>query len=52
VNPTALYEDPSGAIDMPQRIMIQYDLEFSSTGDFPSLTGMENLFNLQASLNY
>jgi hypothetical protein len=52
VNPTALYEDPSGAIDMPQRIMLQYDLKFTGIADFPSVTGGENFFNLQASLNY
>ena len=52
VNPTAFYEDPSGAIDMPQRIMIQYDLKFTGTGDFPSVTGGENFFTLQASLTY
>jgi hypothetical protein len=52
VNPTALYEDPSGAIDMPQRIMIQYDLKFTGTGDFPSITGGENFFDLRASLTY
>jgi len=33
------YEDPSGAIDMPQRIMISYDLQFANANDFPATSG-------------
>jgi len=52
VNPTAIYEDPSGAIDVPQRIMISYDLEFTNANDFPTTSGGENFVNMQASLTY
>jgi hypothetical protein len=52
VNPVAIYEDPSGAIDMPQRIMVSYDLQFANANDFPKASGGENFVNMQASLNY
>ena len=52
VNPVAFYEDPSGAIDVPQRIMIAYDLQFANANDFPAASGGENFFNMQASLSY
>jgi hypothetical protein len=52
VNPSASYEDPSGAIDMPQRITISYDLKFANANDFPATTGGELPVNIQASLNY
>jgi hypothetical protein len=52
VNPVASYEDPSGAIDMPQRITIIYDLQFTNTNDFPTTPGGEVLVNMRASLAY
>jgi Common central domain of tyrosinase len=52
VNPTASYEDPSRAIDMPQRIVIAYDLQFLNSNDFPAASGGEDLVNVRASLNY
>jgi hypothetical protein len=52
VNPTAIYEDPTGAIDMPQRIMISYDLEFRNANDFPATSGGENFVGMQVSLTY
>jgi hypothetical protein len=52
VNPVASYEDPGGAVDMPQRISIAYDLQFSDTSDFPTTPGGENVVNMQARLTY
>jgi len=52
VNPTASYEDPSGSVDMPQRIVLAYDLQFTNANDFPTTSGGEAFANLQASLNY
>jgi hypothetical protein len=52
VNPVASYEDPSGAIDMPQRITIIYDLQFTNTNDFPTTPGEEVFVNMRASLAY
>jgi len=46
------YEDPSGAIDMPQRIMISYDLQFANANDFPATSGGEAFVGMQASLTY
>jgi hypothetical protein len=52
VNPIAIYEDPSGAVDMPQRIMISYDLQFANASDFPITAGGEAPVGMQASLTY
>lgn len=52
VNPTASYEDPSGAVDVPQRIMISYDLLFATADDFPTAAGGESTVTMQASLTY
>jgi hypothetical protein len=52
VNPVASYEDPGGAIDMPQRIIIAYDLRFANANDFPTSSGGENFAFLHASLSY
>lgn len=52
VNPVASYEDPSGAIDMPQRITIAYDLQFANASDFPTTPGGEVTVNMRASLAY
>jgi len=52
VNPVASYEDPGGAIDMPQRITISYDLQFANTNDFPTTPGGEVPVNMRASLAY
>lgn len=46
------YEDPSGAIDMPQRIMLSFDLKFGDGSNFPTTTGGEKFVNMQASLTY
>jgi len=46
INPSAIYENPSGTIDMPQRITISYDLSFANANDFPATV------NMKASLNY
>jgi hypothetical protein len=52
VNPSASYEDPSGAIDVPQRITITYDLKFADGGDFPMSSGGEVPVNMQTKLTY
>jgi hypothetical protein len=52
VNPVASYEDPSGAIDVPQRITITYDLQFANSNDFPTTAGGEAFVNMKASLKY
>jgi len=52
INPTASYEAPGGGLDTPQRIMIQYDLQFANANDFPMISGGENFVNMQASLSY
>jgi hypothetical protein len=52
VNPVASYEDPGGAIDMPQRITIAYDLQFANTNDFPTTPGGEVAVNMRATLAY
>jgi tyrosinase-like protein len=52
INPKASYENPTGTIDMPQRIMISYDLQFANANDFPPAAGGENFVGLQATLNY
>jgi hypothetical protein len=52
INPVAAYEDPSGAVDMPQRIMLSYDLRFADGSDFPAASGGETFVTLQASLSY
>src|SRR5262249_42283267 len=46
INPSASYENPSGTIDMPQRITISYDLKFTDASDFPATV------NMKASLAY
>jgi Common central domain of tyrosinase len=52
VKPSASYEDPSGAIDMPQRIMISYDIHFADGSDFPMASGGQLPVSIQAKLNY
>ena len=52
VNPTASYEDPNRAVDMPQRIDISYDLQFANANDFPTTSGGESFVGMQASLTY
>ena len=51
LNPVS-YEDPSGAVDMPQRIMLSFDLNFTDGSDFPPNSGDEKVVNMQASLGY
>jgi hypothetical protein len=51
VNPVN-YENPGGAVDMPQRIMLSFDLKFADGSDFPAISGAEKLVSMQASLNY
>jgi hypothetical protein len=52
VNPAALYEDPSGAVDMPQRIMVSYDLRFANANDFPTVAGGETVATMLSTLTY
>jgi hypothetical protein len=52
VNPSASYENPGGTVDMPQRIMISYDLRFANANDFPANAGGQAVVNMLATLNY
>jgi len=52
VNPEVLFEDPSGAADMPQRILIEYDITFTDTSTFPTASGAETAVDMQVTLNY
>jgi hypothetical protein len=52
VNPEVLLEDPSGAVDMPQRILIEYDITFTDTTVFPTASGAETVVDMQVTLNY
>ncbi|MGA8576054.1 MAG: tyrosinase family protein [Candidatus Cybelea sp.] len=52
VNPQVLFEDPSGAPDMPQRIAIAYDITFTNTTEFPTVAGAETAVTMQVTLNY
>jgi hypothetical protein len=52
INPTVSYEDPGGAIDMPQRITVSYDLKFSNGSDFLTTSGGVVPVNMQAKLTY
>lgn len=52
VNPQVLLEDPNGATDVPQRITILYDIQFSNTNDFPAAAGAETVVAMEVDLNY
>jgi len=52
INPVMRLEDPLGAIDVPQRITVQYDLHFTGAGEFPSTSGGEVIVEMTAALNY
>jgi hypothetical protein len=52
VNPEVLLEDPSGAADMPQRILIEYDIAFANTAVFPTASGAETVVDMLVTLNY
>ena len=51
INPVS-YENPGGTVDMPQRIMLSFDLQFADGSDFPTTSGGEKFVNMQASLSY
>jgi hypothetical protein len=51
MNPVS-YENPGGAVDMPQRIMLSFDLKFTDGSDFPTTSGGKNFVTMQASLSY
>jgi hypothetical protein len=51
-NPQVLFEDPAGAVDIPQRISISYDIVFSSTGVFPVAPGAQTPVIMSVQLNY
>ena len=52
VNPQVLLEDPSRAADMPQAILIEYDIAFTDTSVFPTVSGAETVVTMQVTLNY
>jgi len=52
INPVMRLEDPLGAIDVPQRITVQYDLHFAGASEFPSNSGGEVVVEMAATLNY
>jgi Common central domain of tyrosinase len=52
INPVMSLEDPLGAIDMPQRITIQYDLHFTDASEFPAAPAGEVAIAMRATLNY
>ena len=52
VNPVMTLEAPGGANDVPQRITIQYDLQFTNASEFPAGAGAAIVANMQATLNY
>ena len=52
INPIMRLEDPVGAIDVPQRITIQYDVHFIDATEFPSNSGGEVVVEMAATLNY
>ncbi|HEV2472981.1 MAG TPA: tyrosinase family protein, partial [Chthonomonadales bacterium] len=52
VNPVMILEAPGSAVNVPQRITIQYDLQFSNASEFPAASGRELVIEMQATLNY
>ncbi|EWY79955.1 hypothetical protein FOCG_18085 [Fusarium oxysporum f. sp. radicis-lycopersici 26381] len=51
-NPQVFLEDPSGALDVPQRVSIAYDIVFANTSSFPASSGATIAVAMQATLNY
>jgi hypothetical protein len=51
-NPQVLLEDPGGAVDVPQRISIEYDIVFADMSAFPGMPGAQTSVNMQVTLNY
>lgn len=51
-NPQVLLEDPLGAMDVPQRISITYDIVFTDMSSFPTVQGNEKTVIMQVALNY
>ena len=51
VNPVS-YENSGGAVDMPQRIMLSFDITFADGSDFPPTSGGEKFVSMQANLTY
>jgi hypothetical protein len=51
-NPLVLLEDPLGAMDVPQRISITYDIVFTDMSAFPTVQGNEKTVIMQVALNY
>jgi hypothetical protein len=49
LNPVS-YENPG--VDVPQRILLSFDLQFADGSDFPLIAGDENFVGMQASLAY
>ncbi len=52
INPVMMLEAPSGAVDVPQRITIRYDLHFTNATEFPVAAGSEVVVGMQATLGY
>lgn len=52
MNPQVLLEDPVSAADMPQRILIEYDIVFTDTSAFPAASGGETVVTMNVVLNY
>ncbi len=52
VNPQVFLEDPNGAPDVPQRVSIAYDIVFTNTSAFPTVSGAETAVTMQVMLNY
>ena len=52
VNPRVLFEAPSGAQDMPQRILIMYDIVFADISVFPTTMGAQTAVAMAVTLNY
>jgi Common central domain of tyrosinase len=52
VNPRVLLEAPGGAADMPQRILIMYDIVFADTSVFPTAIGAQTAVAMAVTLTY
>jgi Common central domain of tyrosinase len=52
-NPVFSLEDPSsGAVDVPQRVTIAFDIQFSGTGEFPTTAGAALPVDVKVVFNY
>jgi len=52
VNPRVLLEAPNGAPDVPQRILIMYDIVFADTSVFPAAIGAQTAVAMAVTVNY